>query len=73
MLVYTFESFFSIILNISFATSDGFNRFSVRFQFNFLMNSFICGYIKPDLFIIRAHDIDSIIKNYSKSDIKLII
>ena len=33
----------------------------------------VFNHIKPDLFIIRAHDIDSIIKNYSKSDIKLII
>ena len=33
----------------------------------------VFNHIKPDLFIIRAHDIDSIIKNYSKSNIKLII
>ena len=33
----------------------------------------VLTYIKPDLFIIRADDIDSIIKNYKKSDIKLII
>ena len=33
----------------------------------------VFNHIKPDMFILRAHDIDSIIKNYSKSDIKLII
>jgi len=33
----------------------------------------VINYIKPDLFIIRANDIDGIVKNYEKSDIKLII
>ena len=33
----------------------------------------VFNHIKPDLFIIRAHDIESIIKKYSKTDIKLII
>ena len=33
----------------------------------------VLNHIKPDIFIIRADDIDSIIKNYKKSDIKLII
>jgi len=33
----------------------------------------VLNHIKPDIFIIRADDIESIIKNYKKSDIKLII
>ena len=33
----------------------------------------VLKHIKPDVFILRADDVDSIIKNYEKSNIKLII
>jgi len=33
----------------------------------------VLNHIKPDIFIIRADDVESIIKNYKKCDIKLIV
>ena len=33
----------------------------------------VLKHIKPEVFIVRADDVDSIIKNYEKSDIKVII